>query len=390
MLIVTVMLAVIFGMILFFTVNDLEEQSIQMLQGIREERFQPEGLNGPQHFERIAYILVKFDRQGCIQSISNRLSDEIDEKTILEITERVLEKGERADILEDVSLRYLRSVTPFGEQIVFADAAREKDFVSGLIRTCSLIGLLSFCVFLAISIFLSGWAVKPVEKAWNQQRQFVADASHELKTPLTVIMTNAELLQNPDYPPEERNRSIAGIASMAYQMRGLVDGMLNLARVDNNALKMVFSELDLSMLVTEELLPFEPVLYEKGLALDSEVEPGIWIIGSDSHLRQVLSILLDNAGKYSTVPGTVEVNLKRQGGSCVLSVTTPGKEISSGDLKNIFKRFYRIDKARPMDQSYGLGLSIAESLVNEHKGKIWAESMAGRNSFYVQLPAILH
>ena len=116
------------------------------------------------------------------------------------------------------------------------------------------------------------------------------------------------------------------------------------------------------------------------------VEKGISLKASDSHLRQVLGILLDNAMKYSAPEGRIWVKLIRHGGHCLLSVSSPGQEISPEDLQNIFKRFYRVDKARSRDGSYGLGLSIAQSIVLSHKGKIWAESEDGINTFFIQLP----
>lgn len=174
---------------------------------------------------------------------------------------------------------------------------------------------------------------------------------------------------------------------MSRQMRGLVESLLELARVDNGTAKMTLTALDFSGLVSDAVLPFEPLYFEKGLGLDCQIEEGIKLKGSESHLRQVMDILLDNAMKYSSPMGTVRIGLKRQGSHCLLSVSNPGEQISQEDLKNIFKRFYRIDKARSMNQSYGLGLSIAEEIVSAHRGRIWAESAAGLNTFYVLLPA---
>ena len=175
---------------------------------------------------------------------------------------------------------------------------------------------------------------------------------------------------------------------MSHQMRGLVEGLLNLARVDNGVVKTVFTDLDLTELVNDCLLPFEPLYFEKGMELVSDLEPGIHVRGSESHLRQVVDILLDNAAKYATPQSTVQVQLRRQGIYGLLTVSNPGEEISKEDLKNIFKRFYRIDKARSMNHSYGLGLSIAQSILQDHGGKIWAESQNGIISFHVQL--LLH
>ena len=175
--------------------------------------------------------------------------------------------------------------------------------------------------------------------------------------------------------------------TMSRQMRGLVESLLELARVDNGGQNMVFSRLNFSELVSDALLPFEPVYFEKGLTLESNVEESLFVKGSQQHLKQVADILLDNAAKYASPDSTVRVILRRQGSHCLLSVASAGDAISKEDLKNIFKRFYRMDKARSMNHSYGLGLSIADSIVGKHGGRIWAESADGVNTFFVQLPA---
>ena len=169
-------------------------------------------------------------------------------------------------------------------------------------------------------------------------------------------------------------------------MRSLVENMLEMARVDNGTVKMNFDIVDFSQLVSDAALSFQLLYEEKGMGLRCAVPDGISINGSEQHLYQVLDVLLDNALKYSAPKGIVSVNLATTGRNCVLSVASPGEPIPKEDLKNIFKRFYRADKARAMNGSYGLGLSIAESIVEAHKGKIWAESGNGYNTFFVQLP----
>ena len=133
-------------------------------------------------------------------------------------------------------------------------------------------------------------------------------------------------------------------------------------------------------------LPFEPVFFEAGLTLTTDIQPGITLRGSGQHLRQTADILLDNARKYAAPPGEVTVTLTQTGSRCRLTVSNPGPEISKEDLKNIFKRFYRSDTAHTQRGSYGLGLSIAQNIVLRHHGKIWAESKNGRNTFFVELP----
>jgi len=217
----------------------------------------------------------------------------------------------------------------------------------------------------------------------------VADASHELKTPLTVIATNAELLDSEGCGEEDRRNYSGNILTMAERMRVLTESLLDLARVDSGKVKASFGQVDLSGLVSDAVLPFEAVYFERGLSLAGGTEGNIRVKGSGDHLRQVVDILLDNARKYSSPGSTVEVWLKRHGrNACLLTVSNSGPEIGKEDLKNIFKRFYRVDQARTHDGSCGLGLSIAEGIVGEHKGKIWAESKQGTNTFFVQLPTL--
>ncbi len=229
-----------------------------------------------------------------------------------------------------------------------------------------------------------------MDKAWRQQRQFVADASHELKTPLSVIMANAQLLSDPDRSEQEKARFGEHILATSYKMRELIERLLDLARADNAPEKTDFAPLDFSRLVSDALLPFEPVYFERGLTLCSEISDNISVNGSAAHLRQLVDILLDNAQKYSLVPGEVNITLSMHDrNKCLLTVSNPGEPMTRDELKNIFKRFYRLDRSRTGGEQggYGLGLSIAESVAAEHGGKIWAESADGLISFKLLLSA---
>ena len=388
MAIVMVLMGIVLGVVIHFTAQSMEIQSVSMMRAVASIPFE-KGKPGPHpvHDDPPLAFVVQIGEAGEIIVVEDGGSFvPSDGDFIQHIVQRVLDSGQESGELRKVNLRFLKASNPLGITIVFADTRTEDATMRSLVYSSILLYIAAMLVFLIVTVKLSHWIIRPVETAWEQQRQFVADASHELKTPLSVIMANAELLQNEDAGEEERTKLSGNILTMTYQMRSLVENMLEMARVDNGTVKMQFSQLDLSQLITDAALSVQLLYEEKGLALRWEIPEGICIQGSEHHLYQVMDVLLDNALKYSTPEGEVRVALTVSGRNCLLSVASPGEKISEEDLKNIFKRFYRMDKARAINGSYGLGLSIAESIVRAHKGKIWAESEKGINTFFVQLP----
>lgn len=387
MVIVTVMLCLVFGMLYHFTRVNLESESIRMMQAAAEGPFQP-GPPGERPGEvRLPYFILRLGGRGELIALGSGYYDLTDEAFLRELAEAVFQTGGQTGILEDYGLRFCAVHSPRGQELVFADISSEQSTLKHLVQNCALIGALCFAAFFGLSLLLARWAIRPVEKAWKQQRQFVADASHELKTPLTVIMTNAELLQGPEAGGEGRRQFSENILTMSRQMRSLVERLLELARADNEGAQSRFAPVDYSALIENALLPFEPVFFERGLELSSQVEPGIVVSGSEQRLRQMAEILLDNAQKYARGGGPVVLQLRKTGRRhCRLSLSNPGGPLSGEELKNIFKRFYRVDKARSRDSGFGLGLSIAEGIAAAHHGRIWAESRDGIITFLVELP----
>ena len=389
MSITMVFLGGILGVVIHFTGRSMEIQSINMMRTIARTPFQ-KGIPGkPVDDEvRLPFFTVQVSITGEFISVRGDYFDLSNQVFLQQIVDTVLLSNQETGKLSDHDLRYLKASTPRGITIVFSDTTTEAATLKHLLYSCLTVFFMAATAFLGISILLSRWVIQPVETAWNQQRQFLADASHELKTPLSVIMANAELMQNEDTCEDARRKYAGNILSVTYQMRTLVENMLEMARIDNGTVKIRFSELDFSQLVNDAVLSFQLLYAENGLTLQGSVPEGIILNGSEQHLYQVMDVLLDNALKYSAPDAAVKVDLACCGRTCVLSVTSPGEPISREDLKNIFKRFYRADKARAMNGSYGLGLSIAESIVESHGGKIWAESGEFCNQFFVQLPTL--
>lgn len=385
MVMVTAMLCVIFGLVYNSTRRNLENESINMMMSIAANPFQLDRPSRQSPDLKLPYFSILLNPRGDVISTGGGYYDLSDQAFLKDLIEKTATNRQETGVLDEYSLRFCRVGTPRGLVLVFADMSSENNTLHSLIRSSALTGLFSFLVFLGISIFLSRWAVKPVAEAWTQQKQFVADASHELKTPLTVIMTNAELLQDGNYTQEERERFSHAILLMSRQMKQLVENMLELARTDANQNKLHMQPVNLSALVLDTAISFEGVFVEKGLCVESDVEPGITVTGNEHALQQVTDILLDNAQKYSAPGGTTNIRLCSTQGKCQITVSNPGTPLSADERKKIFRRFYRADKVRSRNGSFGLGLSIAESIISQHKGKIWVESKDGINTFVVEL-----
>lgn len=385
MCIVLVMLLVIFGLVFHITAQNLNGQAMHMLHTLAGSASKPTAMFEKQDIS-LPYILIKISGRGEILASGVTGYDLNDESFLQELIQTVYAQNRTTGELYRFSLRYYRFSAVGNDYIAIVDISSHKDTLGALMATSLGIGVVSVAAFFVISILLARWAVKPVEEAWKQQKQFISDASHELKTPITVIMSNSELLQLSQCDEESRLRYSENIQVMAQQMGKLTEGLLELARVDNGQVKKSFAQLDISCLVSDAVLPFEPVFYERGLMLESDIDCGILMTGNEQYLRQVVDILLDNALKYSA-PGIVSLSLKRSArNQCLLSVANPGDPIPQEELDKIFERFYRSDKARSRTGSFGLGLAIAKSTVQEHGGRIWAQCNPTGNCFCVVLP----
>lgn len=384
MSIVLAMLLIIFGMLFHFTGVDLEKDAKALLHNIAQEGLQS---NTPTKSAdtNLQHFTVRINIWNEVSAYGYTAYDLEDDRFIQELIYEVLDKRQDEGYIEKYDLQYYRIVTRDLIVISFVDQSGQQDALDSLLVMAAIIGGVSLLVFFVISLFLAKWMVRPVDIAWKKQKQFISDASHELKTPLAVIMANAELMQSTDQP-EEKDRYSGNILLMSKRMRELVEGMLNLSRVDNGQVKGTFAPLNLSELIENAVLPFEPMFFESGLTLQSNVEKGITVNGNDRYLSQVIHILLDNVLKYSE-PGLVELQLHRYGRSQVmLTVSNPGNPIAPEDQERIFDRFCRLDEARTGSGSFGLGLAIAKSMITEHGGSIWVESNKTGNCFCVLLP----
>ena len=259
--------------------------------------------------------------------------------------------------------------------VVFMDIRSFQQSKANLLRTTSLIGLLTIMLFFVISTFLSKWLVTPVKTTFDKQKHFISDASHELKTPIAVISANSDVLE----AEIGENKWLSYIKSETGRMSELVNELLCLARIDDKSEnKPVMEEFNLSDVFLQTALPFESNIFEMGKTLEVDAQPDITYKGDVSAIKHILTILIDNAIKYSDEHGKISVKLFTHGNKKIIEVYNTGKGVPKDKLNKIFERFYREDEARTRNNGgYGLGLSIAKASVEAHGGKISAQSEPG-------------
>ncbi len=305
---------------------------------------------------------------------------------IIHASSMVLRSASSAGEL-DGNIRYLRKSIGYSNiRIALVDTSSEKQFLAAQLRNYLSSGIAAIIAFLLLGVVISKWIATPVEKAMIAQKEFIANASHELKTPLTVILSNLDMLDTQGLSPKDMNR-MNNIQAEAEQMRELIGNMLQLARYDSVLLPVEHTDVDLSYIVQCAVSIYEPLAFDRGLIIRANILPEIHISGNEQRLKQLIGIFLDNAMKYSQTGGTISVDFHYgKGKAPLLVVTSQGTPIEKADLQSIFKSFYRSSSVIPSVEGNGLGLSIAAKIVEDLHGKIWAESdfQLKQNSFYVQ------
>ena len=309
-----------------------------------------------------------------------------DEDLILRIVQDALSRDGQEGVLQDYSLRFMRRTGALGVRVAFIDCAQEQASIRSLLLRMGGASLAALLVLTGVSYWLAGFAVKPVQRAWQEQKQFLSDASHELKTPLTVILSSAELAAG-ETDGEKSKQYLDNIHAESLRMKDLVENMLTLARAESGT-TLPEEAVDLSDTVLESALVFEPVAFESGKTLEYTVQPELTVSGRGGQLRQVADILLDNAVKYAEAGSPIQMGLRKEGRNAVLWVENRGETIPPEKLPHLFDRFYRVDESRTGGESFGLGLAIARTIAQSHRGSIGCTSAEGVTRFTVTLPLI--
>jgi len=395
MILVSVVLVIV---LCVFCISNYQKQQSESLNAMRHALQEPPGNSMPKMeldrkqnedpFNNIRIFTVTLDENGDITSL-NTNGTEVTDALAQEAVTEALAAGKNQGNIKRLALRYMIEDTLDGRKIAFADTIAQANSMRTLLLTALLILIGGLTAFFFISLFLSKWALRPVEKAWEQQNQFIADASHELKTPLTVILANLKiLLAHKEDTISHQSRWIENTQTETTRMKELVDNLLFLARSESNTVSYITGNLNLSDIVWNCLLPFESLAFEQGVSIQENIAPNLCIQGDDGQIKQLMAILLDNACKYADKEKRVTVSLSREQEKAILSVNNTGEPVLQEELAHLFERFYRSDKSRVRKEGgYGLGLSIAQTIVQNHHGKITVQSgLSFGTTFTVTLP----
>ena len=335
-------------------------------------------------FAKTPCFIAELLPSGTVRVSGSNYYDLDDREALSAAVEAAMSTGLQQGVLRQQGLRFYRQDGLLTARIAFMDSSFEQSTLRTLILAGLGLFLLAMVIVAVLGWLLAGYITRPVERAWARERQFLSDAGHELKTPLTVILSSSSALE--ETASEAQHPYVDNIQAESRRMKSLIEDMLSLWRTEESAPQLLPTPL--SELVTETVLRFEPVAFEAGHALHYDIENDLSVAGDGESLRRLISILLDNAVKYAA-PGTpIRLIMDRADKHVLFSVENAGQPIPAEKLPLIFDRFYRADESRGETAGFGLGLPIAREIVQKHRGTITVHSDEKATAFTVTLPLI--
>ena len=372
------MILIIYNVILYINEFNGLKESVDTIESITSRPFyQTDFYDKELMFMDLEVYVIRFDSDMNITSVYNYSDGDLTSEDIVNITKQYNKSYSRLEQINLFSAKYVLLMNPRNELIII----NIEDINAKLVLSAQ-VSILIFVLIELLTVYivkmLTNWLIRPVEEAFLKQKQFIFDASHELKTPLSVIMTSAECLsKNP-----KETKWLDNIQSETERMNKLVLDLLNLAKYDNSHENRVLSVIDLSKLVEKSVLTFESLIYDKGLNLKYHIDQDVNFKCVDSEMKQLVEILVDNAIKHAYDKSTITIDLTKKKDEISLVIKNRGDKIPKEEQSKIFERFYRSDNSRNRNENrFGLGLAIAKNIVLSHNGKIYVECKNGYTSF---------
>ena len=313
------------------------------------------------------YFSATVNKEGEVLSVEAGKIVTVNEETIIEYVQEVWQKGKQKGFIENY--RFLLSRNDTEIRIIFLDCGRSLNTFRMFLFIAAFVSFLGFLAVCLLMIFLSAYIVKPFLENYEKQKRFITDAGHELKTPLTIIDADAEVLEM-DFG---ENEWLSDIQNQTKRLTDLTNNLILLARMEEESMKLPMVEFPLSDVAEEVIGNFQTLAKAQNKFLHGKIQPMISMKGDEKAIRQLIGILLDNAVKYSDEKGEILLTVEVQRNHIFLSVFNTTEFINKKEIAHLFERFYRADKSRNSQTGgYGIGLSIAAATVRANKGKISA------------------
>lgn len=340
--------------------------------GKKDELHMPDGMSPEAPYET-RYFTVTIDRDGSVSTINVDNIAAINGEQAVNYALSLFAKNKTEGKKDNY--RYVATSLDDGKTMyVFLDCTRDFNNFYDFLKASCLISLAGYAVVFVLVVLLSGAVMKPVAETYKKQKQFITDANHELKTPLTVISADCDLMEYAYGQSEWTD----GIREQVEKLTELTNKLVFLSRVDEEG-KVTMSEFSLSEVARDAVTPYVSVCESKNKKFDFDIAEGVSCVGDVKRTKELIEILLDNAVKYSDDEGNIAFSLcaSGKGGKIVVTNTTDG--VPQGNLDILFERFYRLDSSRNSDTGgHGIGLSVAKAIAQQQKGKIGAYSPDGK------------
>ena len=348
--------------------------------------------------EEARFFIVSADESGAVlQTYTDRIYA-VDTDEAAKYAEKVLASGNESGFVGD--FRYSVSESVSGNTVIFLDCGRTLESFRAFLRASILMSVLGLLAVFFVILYFAGRIVRPVAESYEKQKRFITDAGHEIKTPLAIIKANIDLmdmeLDSEAVDRDELRENLGDIDDQVDRLTGLTNDLVYLSRMEEADNSLVMTEVPLSDIVSETAESFVPLAEEKGKAIGTDIEPMISVQGSTKELEKLLSIIIENAIKYSIPPRRIDcgededgmpqppvisVVLRKEGRDAVIEVSNETEnELTNEQLSHVFERFYRMDSSRNSQTGgHGIGLSMANAIVNAHGGHISAHTTTGHN-----------
>ena len=359
----------------------------------REDFLGPKGPGGPSmtrdEAEEARFFSVFVDSGGNVTRTNTERISAVDSEEAAEFAKEALASGEDRGFVEE--LRYSVSEKDGVTIVTFLDCGRVLESFRDFLRASVLMSLIGLLVVFAVICYFAGRIVKPVAESYEKQKRFITDAGHEIKTPLAIIKANLDLLdmQMDDIEgahgrsaeTEDLRDGLAEIGGQVNRLAGLTNDLVYLSRMEEAESSLIMTDVPLSDIAGESVSAFDNLAKENGRSIAADIEEGITVRGSTKELEKLMSIILENAVKYSEGGAPIEVTVKKEGKNAVAEVrNTVADELTNEKLSHVFERFYRTDASRNSETGgHGIGLSMAQAIVSAHGGKISARTTDGHD-----------